>query len=290
MSNLRPAHQGPRRSSATPLARGPLHPILDGLDVVVFDKDGTLISFDAMWSGWARDLGIRLELVTRRPVAGDVFTTIGFDPVSNRILAGAPLAIATMGELHELVGAVLRRWCPSVSAARRILADAWFEPDPVERAVPLADLTGLFTTLRAAGRRIAVATTDDRVPTQATLAGLGLSDLVELVVSGDDDEPTKPDPAMLHLIASRLGTAIERTAMVGDTPADLRMARAAGARAIGVTSGVASAAELSPAADLVIGSVAELVGSLPAGLASAGSLAAGSDPPGPAPAERPRSP
>ena len=48
--------------------------------------------------------------------------------------------------------------------------------------------------------------------------------------------------------------------MVGDTPADLEMARGAGARSIGVTSGVARDADLRPFADLVLGSVAELVG------------------------------
>ena len=236
-----------------------LHPALTGIDLVVFDKDGTLISFEAMWGGWARDLGTRLEIATRRPVAGDVFTTIGFDPVASRIQPGGPLAIATMGEIAELVGAVLRRWCPSVGAARRILAEAWFEPDPVASAVPLADLPGLFGTLRAAGRRIAVATTDDRTPTEATLAGLGIAEAVEIVLCGDDDGPTKPDPAALTAVAARAGVAIGRLAMVGDTPADLQMARAAGARSIGVTSGVASAAELADDADVVIGSIAELV-------------------------------
>ena len=132
-----------------------------------------------MWAGWARDLGTRLELATRRPVAGDIFTTIGFDPVANRVQPGGPLAIATMAGIEELIGAVLRRWCPSVTAARRILAEAWFEPDPVALAVPLADLTGLFGAVRGAGCRIAVATTDDRRPTEATLAALGLADLVE---------------------------------------------------------------------------------------------------------------
>ncbi len=236
-----------------------LHPILGGIDVVVFDKDGTLISFDAMWSGWTRDLGTRLELATRRPVAGDIFTTIGYDPVANRILAGAPLAVGTMGELQELVGAVLRRWCPSVAAARRILADAWFEPDPVASAVPLADLPGVLGVLRAAGRRIAVATTDDRRPTEATLAGLGLSDLIEDVVCGDDDGPTKPDPAVLTGIAQRLGVPVARLAMIGDTPADLRMARTAGARPIGVASGVTAAGELAGDADVVLDSIADLV-------------------------------
>ena len=65
-----------------------LHPILDGIDLVVFDKDGTLISFEAMWSGWARELGLRLEIATRRPVAGDVFISIGYDPTTDRALPG----------------------------------------------------------------------------------------------------------------------------------------------------------------------------------------------------------
>ena len=237
-----------------------IHPILDGIDLVVFDKDGTLISFDAMWTGWARDLGTRLELATRRPVAGDVFTLIGFDPVANRIQAGGPMAVGTMGDIHELVGAVLRRWCPSVSAARRILADAWLEPDPVESAVPLATLTEVFGALRDSGRKIAVATTDDRWATEATLAGLGVFALVDDVLCGDDDGPTKPEPAALAGIAIRLGIAIGRTAMVGDTPADLRMAHGAGARSIGVTSGVAAAADLTADADLVVDSVAALAG------------------------------
>jgi len=237
----------------------PLHPILDGIDLVVFDKDGTLISFEAMWVGWARELGARLELATRRPIAGDVFATIGFDPVAGRVHPNGPLAVGTMGEAEELVGAVLRRWCPSVSAARRILADVWFEPDPVTAAVPLGDIGALLAGLRDAGRRIAIATTDDRRPTEAAFRSLGLEALVDGLVCGDDDGPIKPDPDALVGLADGLAIAIERTAMVGDTPADLRMARAAGARPIGVASGVSSADELAPLADAVLASAMLLV-------------------------------
>jgi HAD superfamily hydrolase (TIGR01549 family) len=127
--------------------------------------------------------------------------------------------------------------------------------------VPLADLPDVFGALRDSGRRIAVATTDDRTPTEATLASLGVAALVEDVVCGDDNGPTKPEPATLAGIATRLGVSIVRTAMVGDTPADLRMAREAGARSIGVTSGLASAVELTGDADVVVDSIAALAGS-----------------------------
>ena len=78
---------------------------LTGIDVVIFDKDGTLIDFHAMWGGWARELGIRLEAAARRPVAPDVFAAIGFDPTSGHVAAGGPLASATMAGIEEVVAA-----------------------------------------------------------------------------------------------------------------------------------------------------------------------------------------
>lgn len=237
-----------------------LHPSLAEIDLVVFDKDGTLISFEAMWPGWARRLGDRLETATRRPVAGDVFAAIGFDPVGGRVLPGGPLAIDTMAGIEERIAAVLRRWCPSIPAARRALAEAWFEPDPVELAVPLADLGALFDVLRAGGRQIAVATTDDRAPTEATIAALGLAPAVATILCGDDDGPVKPSPEAFTVLCERVGRAVGRSAMVGDTPADLVMARRAGAGlVVGVLSGVGTAADLAPHADLVLPSVGQLV-------------------------------
>jgi phosphoglycolate phosphatase-like HAD superfamily hydrolase len=236
--------------------------LLDGIDLVVFDKDGTLIDFHAMWGGWARSLGERLDGATRRPVSGDVFATIGFDPAGGRVRAGAPLAVATMAEIRETVAAVVRRWCPSVSAARRAVEAAWFEPDPVASAVPLADLRELFAELRGSGRMIAVATTDDRAATEATLRGLGVRGEVAAIACGDDGVGVKPDPAMLVALCQATRVPPARTAMIGDTPADLAMGRAAGAgRVLGVLSGVGLREELAPFADAVLGSVGELVAS-----------------------------
>jgi phosphoglycolate phosphatase-like HAD superfamily hydrolase len=239
---------------------GRLSPILDGIDLVVFDKDGTLLDFHAMWGGWALELGTRLDGATRRPVAGDVFATIGFDPSSGRVRSGAPLAIATMAEIREVVAAVIRRWCPSVSAARRAVDSAWFVPDPVATAVAVTDLPHLFASISATGRTIAVATTDDRAPTTATLEALEVRKYVAALACGDDGIGVKPDPGMLLAICRATGIPLTRTAIVGDSPADLAMGRDAGAgRRIGVRSGVAEPGELEPLADVVLASVAELL-------------------------------
>lgn len=242
------------------MTRPDLSPLLDGIELVICDKDGTLIEFHAMWGAWALELGRRLEAATRRPVAGDVFAAIGFDPTSARIQAGGPLAIATNAEIAERIAAVVRRWCPSVAAARRAVETAWFEPDPVANAVATADLPRLFGELRAAGLRLAVATTDDRAPTDATLRALGVRDDVSALACGDDGLGRKPEPGMVLAICTALATPPARAAVVGDTPADLAMGSAAGAgRVIGVLTGIGTRADLEPIADAVLPSIADLI-------------------------------
>ncbi len=231
---------------------------LTGIDLVIFDKDGTLIDFHAMWGGWARELGTRLEAAARRPVSPDVFAAIGFDPSTGRVAGGGPLATATMAGIEELVAAVLRRWCPSVAAARQATEAAWFVPDPVALAAPLADLPALFDSIRASGRRIALVTTDDRAPTDATLRALGIRPAVDAMVCGDDGFPMKPAPDPVFALCQALRTEPPRVVVIGDTRADLTMARAAGAgRVIGVLSGVGTAEDLADA-DVVLRSIADL--------------------------------
>ncbi len=79
------------------------------------------------------------------------------------------------------------------------------------------------------------------------------------MVCADDGFPVKPSPDMVLHLCRTLGIAPARTAVVGDSAADLRMGRTAGAaQVIAVLSGVGSRRELEPLADAVIASVEEL--------------------------------
>jgi phosphoglycolate phosphatase-like HAD superfamily hydrolase len=130
----------------------------------------------------------------------------------------------------------------------------------VALARPLADVGTLFERLTASGRRIAIATTDDRAPTEATLRGLGIRGHVSAMACGDDGVGLKPDPAMVLALCAVLTTEPSRSAIVGDAPADLAMGRAARfSRVIGVLSGVGGRTDLEPLADELLASVNELV-------------------------------
>ncbi len=232
---------------------------LDGIDLVVFDKDGTIIEFGAMWSGWATDLAATLTATTGRSVAEPLYAMLGFDPDTGVIASGGGLAATPMARLRDRTRDVLLASGVAEGDAERALEAAWHPPDPVALARPLTDLGTLFGRLRAAGCRIAVATTDDRDPTERTLVGLRVADLIDAIVCADDGIAVKPAPDMVLHLCAMLGVAPGRAAVVGDTAADLRMARAAGAGlAIGVLTGVGGRAHLEPLADAVIASVREL--------------------------------
>jgi phosphoglycolate phosphatase len=185
---------------------------------------------------------------------------LGHDAATGAVLPGGGLAATPMARLRERTGKVLVDEGLSEAEAEMALAAVWHAPDPVGLARPLTDLAALFGRLRAAGHRIAIATSDDRDPTEQTLAAFGLTGAVDALVCADDGIPVKPAPDMVLRLCTELGIEPSRTAVVGDSAADLRMGRAAGVGlVVGVLTGVGARSDLEPQADAVIGSVEGLL-------------------------------
>ncbi|MFM2105996.1 MAG: hypothetical protein RL338_1028 [Chloroflexota bacterium] len=213
-----------------------------------------------MWAGWVVGLAGGLEAALGRPLRDELYLALGFDAAAGHAIAGGPLAATPMAEIRELTRRCVRG-LPGVddAAADAAVAGAWTAPDPVASAAPLTDLPALLGGLRRRGIGVAVATSDDRAPTLATLEALGIAALVEGIVCADDGLPVKPRPDAVHALCARLGVPPARAAVIGDSPADLGMARAARVGlSIGVLSGVGSADDLGPLADLLLPSVAAL--------------------------------
>jgi phosphoglycolate phosphatase len=241
-----------------PIRAGPSDP-LAGIELVVFDKDGTLIDFQAMWGGWVRTLAEDLSLSTGRDVSGLLFDLLGVDRTTGLVHSHGLLAATPMARIREVVLEAVASLGLGDAAAEAAVAAAWRAPDPVELAHPLTDLGRLFGGLEGRSITITIATSDNREPTGRTLAALGIADRVAGLVCADDGLLVKPAPdGVLHLCAVA-GIPPDRTAVVGDSPVDLAMGRAAGVRrVIGVLTGVGDRASLA-SADVVLESVAELI-------------------------------
>ncbi len=60
---------------------------------------------------------------------------------------------------------------------------------------------------------------------------------VDVIVTRDDTELVKPDPAHVEIVLSRLGVQPEEAVLVGDHPTDIMAGRAAKTHTIGVLAG-----------------------------------------------------
>ena len=233
--------------------------LLAGIDLLIFDKDGTLIEFHLMWGGWVGELGRRLEDATGLRLRHGLYPLLGVEPDSGLVLAHGLLAATPMRRIREVVEGYVSDAGAGPAGAAVAVESAWHAPDPVALAQPITDLRALLGRLRARVPTFAVATSDDRGPTERTLAALGIAAEFAAVSCADDGRPTKPAPDPVLFLCAELGIPPRRTAVVGDAPADLRMARAAGvARSIGVLSGVGDRAAIEPFADAILASIEEL--------------------------------
>jgi len=84
------------------------------------------------------------------------------------------------------------------------------------------------------GRQLGVVTVKGRLTVDVTFEVVPIRPLFETIVTGDDTERHKPEPDPLLLALDRLGATADSAVYVGDSPFDIRAAKAAGVVAVAV--------------------------------------------------------
>ncbi|NNJ66312.1 MAG: phosphoglycolate phosphatase [Xanthomonadales bacterium] len=99
--------------------------------------------------------------------------------------------------------------------------------------------------------------------TRLIVSTLDISGFFSSIVGGDSTAARKPHPLPLLTCLEELETRPEDAVMVGDSGADVGSARAAGVPVILVPDGYTGEPAVSLGADYVVGSLADLPGSMP---------------------------
>ena len=95
--------------------------------------------------------------------------------------------------------------------------------------------------LREQGVKTGIVSTKFRYRIESILAREGLSEMVDVIVGGEDVEREKPDPAGLSAAVERLEVAPAAALYVGDSLTDAETARRAGVRFVAVLTGTTEA-------------------------------------------------
>lgn len=100
------------------------------------------------------------------------------------------------------------------------------------------EVVEVLPRLRSQGRRLGIVTAKRRATVRLAFDRLpGLEENFEVLVGAEDTERHKPDPDPLLEALARLGAGPAETAYVGDSPFDVRAARAAGIFSVAVAWG-----------------------------------------------------
>lgn len=225
-------------------------------EAFLFDKDGTLISFDH-WFRVMEERALRLARAFGLDKEENLrlLEFMGVDRGSpgnwGLIPLPRPEAERKTGEfLAALLGVEPQGLLPKVV---EIFAQVDRDFPFPQHLRPTPGAAELLLEIKKAGGKVAVVTHDIAQAARVHLEALGWGELVDEVVGLDVCPVKKPAPDPVLLACTRLGTRPQAAVMLGDTPEDLQAGRAARCQAtIGVLTGLGTARELAPYADALL--------------------------------------
>lgn len=229
---------------------------------VLFDKDGTLVDFDATWGPAAYAVMCAL--------AGDDAGALArlveishYDVPARRFRHTSPLIAGSSGDYGPAWAEALRRPASEDFFAEM---DVLFLQRGLDWLTPIGDPAPVLAELAARGLSLGLATNDAEASARAQMQALALTPHLSFIAGWDSGYGRKPGPGPVEAFAAAVGVTPGAVAVVGDSLHDLCAARAAGAFAVAVLTGPrgeSAREELSPYADLVLTTLQDLPAYLP---------------------------
>ncbi len=225
------------------------------IQYILFDKDGTLLDFEAFWGavtlGAVRDIlqsvGVDLDLTE------EVMTLYGYEDgvadITGLFAGGTYEMIAEA--THKLL--TEKGYKLDYDHFYQLLKDKFHEhSEDGELKATCDDIQGLFQDLTDRGIRCAVVTSDDSIVAKQCLDDLGITEYFDEIYAADGDVPAKPDPYYINKICREKGVSKDEILMVGDTIIDAQFAKNGGVKLCSIAKNEKNRKTLEPMADFIL--------------------------------------
>ncbi len=213
--------------------------------------------------GWPQAMLFDLDGTLIDSVA-DIATSV------NILLAKESLPPLTVDEVRAMIGNGMAKLVERAFKARGIDLEGdrltnmtarmmdIYKDHLTEETILLDGAEDMLRAYSVAGIRIAVVTNKPEAFSRRILDHFGLGAIVNCVVGGDTGPARKPAPDMLLHAVAEMDLHASRALMVGDSPADIGAAVAAGMVSVAVRGGYTTVPVEELGADVVIDSLRQL--------------------------------
>ncbi|MFH1846061.1 MAG: HAD family hydrolase [Candidatus Omnitrophota bacterium] len=236
------------------------------IELMVFDKDGTLID---LYTYWSNMIALRAERLceyyglSKDEHKYNLMNEMGVDIKKKRLKPEGPVGLLPRNIVQKAAEDYLDVInCSDVSTAA---FDVFKEVDKLSLDLldtfikPIKGATELLQGLKEKKCRIAIATTDKTERARLAVEFLNMADFIDIIVGADKVKNSKPSPDMLEVITEELKIAPVNSVMIGDAETDVRTGINAGFKAsIGVCSGLTDKKTLMGLTQYVVSDVSEI--------------------------------
>lgn len=238
---------------------------LEGIELAIFDKDGTLIDVHTYWANMVR---FRAEMIAERLGLSEedkigIMDAMGVVYDQMRIKPEGPVGIKKREIILQVgVDYLMSKNLPDHTD---LLFDVFKTVDTQsinrldELVKPINGLYTLIRKLKSANCKIAIATTDRTDRAALAMDKLDLLDDMDIIIGADKISKPKPHPEIIEKICSALDVSIDKSIMVGDATVDVNAGLNAGCMAsIGVESGLTPPDQLRALTPYVVEDISKM--------------------------------
>lgn len=219
--------------------------------VILYDKDGTLLNFQKLWTPYAKkSIDAFVKRFDREEIRAELSQDLGY--VDGEIQANSMIAAGTGSQIHQ----VFESYHPGGGQ----WAKDFYEENLDTLFEDMALIEGAKDVLvkgHNKGYKNVIVTSDSRESTKKFIKKFKLSDYIYDIICGDDNDYKKPDYRVIESFVNNHDFELSDYIMIGDNEADTMLGYDQGLFTIGVLSGTCSQEHLK-GADRIIDSVEDL--------------------------------